>query len=198
MTTHLRLLACTATIAAAILTSCGNGADSHVGAGGSTATSTGTTSTTASTTASTTGNTAAAAGPDYAGPTIPAGLYTRHMTPQEARMNAQRVGLPRKDVKGALGPATQDLAFSFKVGDGVWAQYSAFDGGEAELGDSGTFTYDADGNWSTVSNSTGCPGCVLVYRWSMTGSGLTLTTEPGYDEDPIARFVTEGTYQRES
>ena len=49
-----------------------------------------------------------------------------------------------------------------------------------------------------MSNSTGCPGCVIVYRWTLDGAQLTLEAVPGYDEDPVARFVTEGTYQRES
>jgi hypothetical protein len=65
------------------------------------------------------------------------------------------------------------------------------------VGDEGTVTYDADGNWVATSSGAGCPGCVQTFGWSLKGGRLTLTmldtTEAG---DPvnllISRLVTEG------
>jgi hypothetical protein len=188
MTIRLSLLAGTIAMGTAILTGCGSGGDTADQPAESTSAS-------APAPAATT---AAADGSDYAGPTIPPGFYTRHLTPEEARTSAEGLGLTPDAIDEAVGSAADDLAFSFKVGDGVWAQYAAVDGGEPQVGDSGTFSYDADGNWSTVSNSTGCPGCVLVYRWSVQAGRLTLEVIPGYDEDPLATFVTQGTYQLDS
>jgi hypothetical protein len=187
MPTPLRSIACATLIAASLLAGCqstGDGAD------------TATAPTSEPSTSET--STADATEADRSGPTIPAGLWTRHLTPAQARADAKRFGLTPDAVEEIAGSFSEDLAYSFKVDDGVWAQYQALDGGESTVGDSGTFTYDADGNWDTVSNSTGCPGCVLVYRWSVQGDELTLNAVPGHDEDPVALFVTEGTYQQVS
>jgi hypothetical protein len=182
MTTRLLLLVCATALSASMLTSCGNGDDTTDSSGAPTRTT----------------STRAATDADDSGPTIPAGLYTRHLTPAEARADAGRLGLTDDQAESFVSAVSEDLAFSFKIGDGVWAQYQTVDGGQPELGDSGTFTYDAEGNWATVSNSTGCPGCLLVYQWSVGGDALTVKVVPGHDEDAISTFVTEGTYQRES
>jgi hypothetical protein len=127
----------------------------------------------------------------YDGPTIPEGMWTRHLTPHEVRTGLRQRGLP-EDLAGSF---SKDLAYSIRIGDGVWAQYQALDGGSPDVGDSGTFTYDGDGNVVTVSESTGCPGCVIVGRWSLEGPELTFEVVPGHDEDDMATFVMEGVYE---
>lgn len=191
---HLRSVSCGALLVAALFAGCQSSDDQDDAGDGAAAPASSSAVEPATPAAS-----AETTGSGYSGPTIPQGLWTRHLTPQEARADARKLGLSDEELEVALeGAVTEDLAFSFKFEDGVWAQYQALDHGEATVGDSGTYTYDADGNLSTVSNSTGCPGCVGVVRWSVDGDELTLALLPGSDEDPVPNFVTDGTYQRES
>lgn len=132
---------------------------------------------------------------DYLGPTIAEGLYTRHLTRADAERAANKHGLPADITDEILGIFTHDLAYSFKIEGDSWGQYAAVDGGEADLGDFGTFTYDEEGSWVTVSDYTGCPACVIVYRWTLEDGELTLRVVPGHDEDDFSVFVTEGTYE---
>ena len=131
----------------------------------------------------------------YDGPTIPEGMYTRHLTRAEAERAANMHGLSADTTDEILGIFTQDLAYSFKIEGASWGQYTAVDGGEADLGDFGTFTYDEEGSWVTVSDDTGCPACVIAYHWTLEGDELTLRVVPGHDEDDFAAFVTDGTYE---
>lgn len=187
MSTYLRSFVCIAALTASLLTGCGDSGDDDTGgtAEPTPAASTADPSTSPSEVA-------------YDGLSIPQGLWARHLTPAQAHETAEQLGVAYGVIEEAVGPFADELILSYKIGDGVWAQYQAIDAGEPELGDWGTFTYDGDGNWSTVSNSTGCPGCVGVLEWSVDSDVLSLTYLPGHDEDPVSRFVTEGTWRLES
>lgn len=134
--------------------------------------------------------------PVWTGEVIPDGTYTKTATIADAKA----LGLPKDVATEFLG---QDGEFhvELKIVGENYAQFG--DDGDAPMtqGDGGTAAYDADGNWVTTSDSTGCPGCVATWEWSHKGDGLTLrlldTTEVA---DPVellvARLVMEGEYTR--
>ena len=96
-----------------------------------------------------------------------------------------------------LGSA-KDLTIAFKIGDGLWWQYSAVPGQPLAQGDGGTYRYDTAGHWVTVSTSSGCSGCVVSFNWSVKSGVLTLRTldQSGGNYTYDVRFVTEGKYRR--
>lgn len=138
----------------------------------------------------------AASAPDLAeaGKTIPDGSYTRTVT----EADAQKLGLPEDRAVEILG---QDGEFvvDLRVADDNFAQFADDGDGPMTLGDGGTATYDADGNWVTTSDSAGCPGCTATWRWSYVDGRLTLklldTTESGDPVDLlIGRLIFEGEF----
>jgi hypothetical protein len=164
----------------ALVAACG--ADTSSSPAGSDATS--------PTTASSSGDSAVDT-PAWTGEVIPDGTYSKTATIAEAR----RLGLENDVITDFLG---RDLEqpLEFKIAEDRWVHFVE-EGGAMVVGDEGTATYDADGNWVATSSGTGCPGCVYTYGWSLEGGRLTLTmldtTEAG---DPvnllISRLVTEG------
>jgi hypothetical protein len=88
-----------------------------------------------------------------------------------------------------------------RIAGDAYAQFGDDEDETMSVGDAGTATYDAGGNWVITSDSTGCPGCVSTFEWSLKGDRLRLkmldTTEAG---DPVnvllSRLVTEGTWTR--
>lgn len=134
--------------------------------------------------------------PEWSGEVIPDGTYTKTRTLADAR----RLGIPKKRGVEFVGE-DGELHVEMRIAGDSWAQF-ADDDGPMSLGDEGTATYDAEGSWVTTSNSSGCPGCVATFEWSMKGDRLTLrlldTTEAG---DPVelllGRLVTEGTWTRQ-
>lgn len=133
--------------------------------------------------------------PEWDGPVIPDGTYAQVRTAADAK----RLGIPRNRAAELLGD-DDEFHGELKIAGDAWAQFGD-DGGSMSIGDEGTATYDADGHWVITSASTGCPGCVSTYDWSLEDDRLRLTmldtTEAG---DPVnvlvARLVTEGTWVR--
>lgn len=133
---------------------------------------------------------------EWAGETIPPGTYSRVAT----REQGLEMGLAEDLLDAMTGP-DGEVPLDFEVGDGQWKVYVTNDAGIRELGDLGTHSYDAEGRWVTVSESSGCPGCVGVVEWTLVGDILTLTIadidggQPPADDE---RFVTEGEYTRQA
>jgi hypothetical protein len=129
--------------------------------------------------------------PAWTGEVIPDGTYSKTVTIAEAK----RLGLEKGVITDILGQDGEQ-PLEFKIAEDRWVHFVE-EGGAMVVGDEGTVTYDADGNWVATSSGSGCPGCVYTYGWSLKGGRLTLTmldtTEAG---DPvnllISRLVTEG------
>jgi hypothetical protein len=133
--------------------------------------------------------------PEWSGEVIPDGTYTKTRTAADAK----RLGIPKERAVEFIGD-DGELHVELRIAGDSWAQF-ADDDGPMSLGDEGTATYDAKGNWVATSNSSGCPGCVATFEWSLKGDRLMLTlldtTEAG---DPVellvGRLVTEGIWTR--
>lgn len=133
--------------------------------------------------------------PEWTGDVIPDGTYTQTRTTADA----ERLGIPTSRATEILGD-DGEFHVELRIAGDVWAEFGDDDGSMA-LGDEGSATYDAEGNWVNTSNSIGCPGCVSTFEWSLTGERLTLemldTSEAG---DPVgvlvSRLVMEGTWTR--
>ncbi len=144
----------------------------------------------------TTPSTSPATGTDQedGGATIPDGTYTKVVTMPDA----DRLGLSRDTALEFLGE-DGELNVELTIDGDDYAQFS--DDGDAPLtqGDGGTAAYDEAGNWVITSDSSGCPGCVTTWAWSLEGPVLSLemieTTEAGDPENVlISRLVFEGEF----
>jgi hypothetical protein len=82
---------------------------------------------------------------------------------------------------------------------GRYTHYVTSPAGILEVGDVGTYSYDDEGRWVVVSESTGCPGCVSVVEWTLVDEALTLTLAPDQNRDIPAdeRAIVEGGYAQE-
>jgi hypothetical protein len=130
-------------------------------------------------------------GPAWTGEVIPDGTYGKSATIAEAK----RLGL-EKDVAAEILGEDGSQRLEIKIAGDRYVHFVEEDAAMV-VGDEGTATYDADGNWVATSESTGCPGCVLTFGWSLNGGRLTLTmldtTEAGDPVDVlVSRLVTEG------
>ena len=130
------------------------------------------------------------------GKVIPDGSYAKTATLAEAR------GLGIRD-KGFLHTLGEDgkTSYVFKFQGDRWAQFVVEDA--PDTGDLGTLEYDESGDLVLISASDECPGCVTTYDWAVDGDVLTLSMagheSTGVPEAmQIARFVTEGTFDRQS
>jgi TRAP-type C4-dicarboxylate transport system substrate-binding protein len=131
----------------------------------------------------------------YAGPVIPNGRYTKVTT----RAEALERGLDPSIVDEMLGP-DGEITVMFEIEDGRWTQYEIADTGTAQEGDLGTYSYDSDGQWVTVSESGGCRGCVGVFDWTLEDGVLRLAIVPADDAaitDDV-RLITEGEFRHGS
>jgi hypothetical protein len=144
--------------------------------------------------------TAPSAGSVAAGDVIPDGTYSRTAT----RADGEALGL-EPALLDSVFSADGELPIEFEIEGDKWRHYVTNDAGIRELGDLGTSSYDEDGRWVTVSESTGCPGCVGILEWTYDNDTLTLsnlvtdTLELDLPESDylIGKLVTEGVYQRE-
>jgi hypothetical protein len=131
---------------------------------------------------------------------IPDGTYSRTAT----REDGEALGMEPALLDAVLG-ADGELPIEFEIEGDQWRHYVTNDAGIRELGDLGTSSYDKDGRWVTVSESTGCPGCVSTFEWTDDKGTLTLFDSEadtlGFDlpesDRVIGLLVTEGVYQRE-
>lgn len=126
--------------------------------------------------------------------TIPNGTYTRVAT----HANGDALGLDPQLVNEILG-ADGELPVSIEIEDDRWTLYVTNDAGVSEQGDLGASTYDNRGRWVTVSESSGCRGCVIAFDWTYAEGTLSLTLSPveGREYPDGERFVTEGIYERQ-
>jgi hypothetical protein len=123
---------------------------------------------------------------------IPEGTYTRVVT-REAGLAR---GLDPRIVDELLGP-DGEIDIVLEIADGRWTQYQTRDNGQREVGDLGTYSYDSDGHWVTVSSSGGCRGCIGAFEWTFADGVLSLAFvpvdgEPPYDDGE--RLMAEGDY----
>lgn len=147
------------------------------------------------TTRSSEGNAADTPSPAWTGDVIPDGTYRRTATIADAK----RLGLPKDVAAEVLGPDGEQRLEIRIAGDRF--VHVVEEQGAMVVGDEGTATYDADGNWVATSESSGCPGCVGTFGWSFEGGRLRLTmldtTEAGDPQEvAISRLVTEGEWVR--
>lgn len=112
---------------------------------------------------------------EWAGDTIAAGTYSRVAT----QADAERAGLP-EDLSEALLGADGELPMSIEIADGSWTIHVTNDASISEVGDLGTYSYDVDGHWITVSEADR----VLGYEWTLVGDVLTLTLVDVEGEPP--------------
>lgn len=127
------------------------------------------------------------------GATIPNGTYTRVAT----TATGQERGLDPDIVAELLGP-DGTIVINLKIADGRWTQHGSLDSGADEVGDFGTYTYDGEGHWVTVSESGGCHGCVGVFNWKLVDGVLSLSFAEGQGSKPpddAERLMAEGEYQ---
>jgi hypothetical protein len=105
-------------------------------------------------------------------------------------------GLDPRIVDELLGP-DGEIDIVLEIADGRWTQYQTRDNGQREVGDLGTYSYDSDGHWVTVSSSGGCRGCIGAFEWTFADGVLSLAFvpvdgEPPYDDGE--RLMAEGDY----
>ena len=129
---------------------------------------------------------------DSTGPsaTIPPGTYVKKVD--------RAVEIAR-----ALDPAVVDefldadgqLTLQLVIDGDRWTESQVFDDGTTEVGDLGTFSYDDQGRWVTVSTSGGCRGCTGTLDWTFKDGVLTLNADhnvPNNELDDSERLHSEG------
>ncbi len=128
---------------------------------------------------------------------IPDGTYRRVATTADA----EALGIDAELIGEVLGP-DGETTFTIEVAGDRWTQSAVNDVGYTEVGDRGTFSYDDQGRWVTVS-AGGCRGCIGVIEWTYDDGSLTLkliegrTAEQLVIIDPIASLVIDGTYEQQ-
>ena len=131
----------------------------------------------------------------WSGEVIPDSTWTRVAT----RAQGRELGVTEGDLRAEVGPDGR-LPLTWRFEGGAWSQAGEYtDGGPMEVGDSGTFTYDAAGRLVTTSSSPGCPNCVTTIVWRITGDRLVLSLVHAPTGPPpglLGRLVTEGTWRR--
>jgi hypothetical protein len=133
------------------------------------------------------------------GEAIPDGTYAKSVTVADAKT----AGIVDKGFLSGNFGDDGSTTFTFKFQDDRWTLFVTPGGGAPEPGDLGSITYDEHGDVVLTSESEGCPGCTGVYDWELDGSQLTMSfAEHDSSDRPealaIERFVTEGTFTRES
>lgn len=128
------------------------------------------------------------------GDAIPAGRYVKVLD----RDTAVERGIDPEVVDEMLG-TDGEIVIVLEIEDGRWTQHERLADGSEEVGDLGTFTYDAE-VWVTVSESGGCRGCVVGFKWTVVDGVLSLALAPvegqsAYD-DPV-RVIMEGDFREE-
>ena len=97
---------------------------------------------------------------------FPEGSFEHIATVEEAVSN----GYTRQEARQAFG-ADGELPSTFVFEDGSWQHIVVYDDGSSEVGDHGTYTAEGD-EIAMLSESDGCPGCVVTYRWTFDGQTL--------------------------
>jgi hypothetical protein len=122
---------------------------------------------------------------------IPTGTYRKEIT----RADALVLGIDAKDADAMF--ATQATkTISLVVDERRWTQYES-NNGPGEVGDLGTYSYDSAGHWLTVSESSGCPRCLIAFDWQVSNGVLTLALADvaGHGAyDPGVRLVMTGAF----
>jgi hypothetical protein len=136
--------------------------------------------------------------PASADETIPDGTYSKTVTTADARA----AGVTDQDFLHELGE-DGETTYAFKFAGDRWTVFIIEDGAAPEPGDLGTLEYEGAGDVAMVSESDGCPQCVVSYRWQLTGDRLSLTivgheSTGGPEDLAVVRFVTEGDFTRQS
>lgn len=120
------------------------------------------------------------------------GLWRRVVTTADA----EAAGVGPADIAQHLGADGQTV-LELEIDGDRWKQYVFEDDGRRALGDLGTWSFDDDGNWVTVSDAPGCRGCTAVI--ALSGTSERLTTQMQNDTaDPMERLITTGTWERQS
>jgi hypothetical protein len=130
--------------------------------------------------------------------TIPDGTYSKTVTTADARA----AGVTDEDFLRELGK-DGETTYAFKFAGDRWTVFIIEDGAAPEPGDLGTLEYEDAGDVAMVSESDGCPQCVVSYHWRLTGDRLSLTivgheSTGGPEDLAVVRFVTEGDFTRQS
>jgi hypothetical protein len=128
----------------------------------------------------------------YTGPRMPDSGWRKVVT----RAQLVRAGADSAFLAENLGRADRlPLTLSF-VGN-VYSQSGRYPGGWA-VGDAGTLDYDPDGRLVLTSTAPECRGCIASLRWRIHGNRLELGGIRGTTDDPLARVMLEGTWNRVS
>jgi hypothetical protein len=125
---------------------------------------------------------------------IPDGTYTRVATV----VDGEALGLDREFVEAIVGP-DRELPIALEIDGDRWTIWTTEDNGSVQ-GEGGTASYDENGRWVTVIQSSyRCPDCVQAFDWTYFDGTLTLTLLPipAREYDDLERFVTQGTYHHQ-
>ena len=129
------------------------------------------------------------------GSSFPEGSFEHTATVEEAVGK----GFSEQESEEAFGPDAQ-LPMTFVFEDGTYQHIVVLDDGSSEVGDNGTYTAEGD-EVVMVSESDGCPGCVVTYQWTFDGEtlGLVLESDSAGEEDAHdVRLHTEYEFQKAS
>jgi TRAP-type transport system periplasmic protein len=136
------------------------------------------------------------------GSAIPDGTYEKSVTREEAVAAGVPVSfLDQPDE--FLG--IDEFHITIRLQDGHYQFLANYVGG-TQVGDRGTYTYDASGRLVKTSNSSGCPGCTSVFEWSFEEDTLVLEVSEDEGDYPdwtemdraITRVYDAGTFQKTS
>ena len=154
-----------------------------------------TTDASASTTTPSEPSSATGSQPANAAEAIPDGNYAKTVTVAQAKS----MGITDQGFLKELGKDGK-TTYVIKFAGDRWTIFVVE--GAPEPGDLGTLAYDPNANVVMTSESEGCD-CIYAYDWSLVGDQLTLELV-GHDSTDtpegvvIVRFVTEGTFTRQS
>ena len=131
---------------------------------------------------------------DIAGPAaFPEGTFSRTMT----YADASAAGLS-EDVTAEFLGSDGRLDVELTFDDGRWQQTEAYEPGLWGVGDFGTYEVEG-GTVTLVSENTDSRGLALAFDWTFDDGTLALrVAEDAGPVDDGSRFMTEGSYRRES
>ena len=119
---------------------------------------------------------------------VPNGTYFTTAT----RERAKAAGFDDALIEEAYGP-DGTLEIVLRLQNGLWTQLADYDGAALDLGDAGSYRFEAD-QMVMTSTSTGCPGCVGVMDVTFDGRQLTLQYADRTAHTSTERLMVEHTY----
>lgn len=128
---------------------------------------------------------------------IPFGTYVKVDT-REALLSS---GTDESLIDEIFGSA-DEVTYTMRIGDGIWAQFVAIGDSPSEPGDGGTYAYE-DGLFLAKSESEGASGTTQAMTWQLDGDRLTLHIDWDHSTAPESEvqreadsMVVDGVYDK--